>query len=114
MANDPALPDALECPKCGAQMRIQRYPENDAYRCEGCQGLWLPLMAHEQLEERAEQIANVTYTAPTETGETETISDAAIAAAASRPVGEVPRVGRNDPCPCGSGKKYKHCHGKLD
>jgi preprotein translocase subunit SecA len=27
--------------------------------------------------------------------------------------GEVPRVGRNDPCPCGSGKKYKVCHGKL-
>ena len=25
----------------------------------------------------------------------------------------LPRVGRNDPCPCGSGKKYKHCHGKL-
>jgi preprotein translocase subunit SecA len=24
---------------------------------------------------------------------------------------EVPKVGRNDPCPCGSGKKYKHCHG---
>ncbi|MGC5124281.1 SEC-C metal-binding domain-containing protein, partial [Escherichia coli] len=22
-------------------------------------------------------------------------------------------VGRNDPCPCGSGKKYKQCHGKL-
>ncbi|MFN3270057.1 MAG: SEC-C metal-binding domain-containing protein, partial [Candidatus Kapaibacteriota bacterium] len=21
-------------------------------------------------------------------------------------------IGRNDPCPCGSGKKYKHCHGK--
>nr|MBL8455793.1 preprotein translocase subunit SecA [Zoogloeaceae bacterium] len=28
--------------------------------------------------------------------------------------GEVPKVGRNDPCPCGSGKKYKHCHGKLN
>ena len=69
--------------------------------------------AAEQLEERAEQIANVTYTAPTETGETETIADAAIAAAA-RPAGEVPRVGRNEACPCGSGKKYKHCHGKLD
>ncbi|QFY76905.1 preprotein translocase subunit SecA [Alcaligenes faecalis] len=27
--------------------------------------------------------------------------------------GEVPRVGRNDPCPCGSGKKYKQCHGRL-
>jgi preprotein translocase subunit SecA len=26
--------------------------------------------------------------------------------------GSVPKVGRNDPCPCGSGKKYKHCHGK--
>jgi preprotein translocase subunit SecA len=25
----------------------------------------------------------------------------------------VPHVGRNDPCPCGSGKKYKHCHGRL-
>jgi preprotein translocase subunit SecA len=25
----------------------------------------------------------------------------------------VERVGRNDACPCGSGKKYKHCHGKL-
>ncbi|WP_370873453.1 SEC-C metal-binding domain-containing protein, partial [Hydrogenophaga sp.] len=25
-----------------------------------------------------------------------------------------PRVGRNEPCPCGSGKKYKQCHGKLD
>ena len=24
---------------------------------------------------------------------------------------EAPKVGRNDPCPCGSGKKYKHCHG---
>ena len=26
---------------------------------------------------------------------------------------EFPKVGRNDPCPCGSGKKYKHCHGQL-
>jgi preprotein translocase subunit SecA len=23
------------------------------------------------------------------------------------------KVGRNDPCPCGSGKKFKHCHGQL-
>ncbi len=28
-------------------------------------------------------------------------------------VREQPKVGRNDPCPCGSGKKYKQCHGKL-
>jgi preprotein translocase subunit SecA len=25
----------------------------------------------------------------------------------------MPKVGRNEPCPCGSGKKYKHCHGRL-
>ncbi|MCU0970535.1 MAG: preprotein translocase subunit SecA [Gammaproteobacteria bacterium] len=24
------------------------------------------------------------------------------------------KIGRNEPCPCGSGKKYKHCHGRLD
>jgi preprotein translocase subunit SecA len=28
-------------------------------------------------------------------------------------VNMLPKVGRNDPCPCGSGKKYKQCHGKL-
>ncbi len=35
--------------------------------------------------------------------------------AAGRPVAKpavLPKVGRNDPCPCGSGKKYKKCHGK--
>ena len=26
---------------------------------------------------------------------------------------EAPKVGRNDPCPCGSGKKFKQCHGKT-
>jgi preprotein translocase subunit SecA len=25
----------------------------------------------------------------------------------------IPKVGRNEPCPCGSGRKYKHCHGTL-
>jgi preprotein translocase subunit SecA len=30
------------------------------------------------------------------------------------PLRHGPKAGRNDPCPCGSGKKYKHCHGKLD
>jgi preprotein translocase subunit SecA len=28
-------------------------------------------------------------------------------------VRQVPKVGRNEPCPCGSGRKYKHCHGAL-
>jgi preprotein translocase subunit SecA len=38
-------------------------------------------------------------------------ADPAVAMAAS--MAAVPKVGRNDPCPCGSGKKYKFCHGKL-
>ena len=66
--------------------------------------------AAEDLETRAERIANVTYTAPTETGEVETKLDESTARQPSAPV---QRVGRNDPCPCGSGKKYKHCHGRL-
>jgi preprotein translocase subunit SecA len=44
--------------------------------------------------------------------------DTAIAEAATKKkaqpvVRHAQKVGRNDPCPCGSGKKYKHCHGKL-
>jgi preprotein translocase subunit SecA len=42
--------------------------------------------------------------------------DVAIAEAATkkRPITRpTQKVGRNDPCPCGSGRKYKHCHGKL-
>jgi len=35
------------------------------------------------------------------------------AARAAPIVREMPKVGRNDPCPCGSGKKFKHCHGAL-
>ncbi len=63
--------------------------------------------AAEEMENRAERISNVTYTAPTETGGVEIKVDET-----TMPL-EVPRVGRNEPCPCGSGKKYKQCHGKL-
>jgi preprotein translocase subunit SecA len=72
--------------------------------------------AADAMETRAESIANVTYSAPTETGEVETTIDkdtARGAVGAAALAAEVPRVGRNDACPCGSGKKYKHCHGKL-
>ncbi len=69
--------------------------------------------AAEQIEQRAEHIANVTYSAPTETGEVEVTTDAATIRRAVAGSSSVPRVGRNEPCPCGSGKKYKHCHGKL-
>ncbi len=73
--------------------------------------------AAEDMEERAERISNVTYTAPTATGEVESTFDESTArarpAAAAASAAIVPRVGRNDPCPCSSGKKYKQCHGKL-
>jgi preprotein translocase subunit SecA len=42
--------------------------------------------------------------------------DLALAEAATKKkpmVRHTQKIGRNDPCPCGSGKKYKHCHGKL-
>jgi preprotein translocase subunit SecA len=67
--------------------------------------------ATSDLEQRAESISNVTYTAPTETGEVQTTVDAGTQNQ-GRPAG-MPHVGRNDPCPCGSGKKFKFCHGKL-
>jgi preprotein translocase subunit SecA len=63
--------------------------------------------AAEAIEEKASQVANVTYTHPNEDG---SVSQEAAPATL---VSEVPRVGRNNPCPCGSGKKYKLCHGKL-
>lgn len=67
--------------------------------------------AAQEMESRGESIANVTYTAPTETGEVETTAEAPSGGGLALPEGV--RVGRNDPCPCGSGKKYKQCHGKL-
>jgi preprotein translocase subunit SecA len=65
-------------------------------------------LAAQRLEQQASQLSNVTYTHPTETGEVVQEADAGLLSA-----GEVARVGRNDPCPCGSGKKYKNCHGRL-
>ena len=40
-------------------------------------------------------------------------ADPRAAAPAAPYVRDLPKVGRNEPCPCGSGKKYKHCHGAL-
>jgi len=83
------------------------------------------------IEERAENISNVTYTHPNDDGsvseerEAQAAQQAAQAAmgavaaamasskAATAMPGGIPKVGRNEPCPCGSGKKYKQCHGRL-
>ena len=63
-------------------------------------------------EGKSDGFINITYTAPTETGEVEQTVAGASGAPDMHPSAFV-GVGRNDPCPCGSGKKYKHCHGKL-
>jgi len=63
--------------------------------------------AAQAIEERASHVGNVTYTHPNEDGSVSEEADVATA------VAQVPKVGRNEPCPCGSGKKYKHCHGRL-
>ena len=65
--------------------------------------------AAQVLEERAEKISNVTYTAPDEQGQAQQVQQAQ----AEFQRGLIAPVGRNEPCPCGSGKKYKFCHGKL-
>jgi preprotein translocase subunit SecA len=66
----------------------------------------------EQVEQHPPQVENVQYH--------HADYDEALAAAGSaeeqpslQPAMAGPKVGRNDLCPCGSGKKYKHCHGKL-
>lgn len=50
------------------------------------------------------QLRNVTYSAPSESGGT-------ASKPAAKPASAGDEVGRNAPCPCGSGKKYKRCHG---
>jgi len=68
----------------------------------------------EQVENVAPAIENVQYQ---HAGYEEALAGAGTdAAPASKPapfVRQMGKIGRNDPCPCGSGKKYKHCHGKL-
>ncbi|MBI4986529.1 MAG: SEC-C domain-containing protein, partial [Rhodocyclales bacterium] len=63
----------------------------------------------EEVEQRPPQVENVQYH--------HAGYDEALGGDEPKPAQPVHRatekVGRNDPCPCGSGKKYKHCHGKL-
>jgi preprotein translocase subunit SecA len=67
------------------------------------------------IENRGDRIANVTYTAPTETGEEEIRIDEENQRGLKPLTAEqMQRTSRNDPCPCGSGKKFKQCHGKLN
>jgi len=70
----------------------------------------------EQVEQDAAQphVQNVQYHHSDYDEALASANAAAAAVGGQTPVRNVvPKVGRNDPCPCGSGKKYKQCHGRL-
>ena len=70
------------------------------------------IRSQEDVEETAPhaEVQNVQYQ---HAGYDEVLGDSPDEAGENQPANAGPKVGRNDPCPCGSGKKYKHCHGKL-
>jgi len=63
--------------------------------------------AAQAIEDQGENLRNVSYVHPNQDGSVSADDDPATMAE------NVPQVGRNEPCPCGSGRKYKQCHGKL-
>lgn len=61
------------------------------------------------------QYSDVSYDRPGIEDDSDSGIDGAETEEKQQPVvNTVPKVGRNDPCPCQSGKKYKHCHGRLE
>ena len=68
--------------------------------------------AAQAIEQSAEQVGNVQYTHPNDDGSVSEETGPLNLLASDRDA-QMPRVGRNDPCPCGSGKRFKECHGKL-
>jgi preprotein translocase subunit SecA len=88
------------------------------------------VVAAERPAAEAAAVSNVQYSAPADPSEAKEFAGAAapargaVGGAAPAPVPDEPvshtplvkdewdRTGRNDPCPCGSGRKYKHCHGR--
>jgi preprotein translocase subunit SecA len=64
--------------------------------------------ATDQMEQQANHVSQMTYSGPDEQGNAQVTGEPSVSHEAG-----IPRVGRNEPCPCGSGKKYKQCHGKL-
>jgi preprotein translocase subunit SecA len=59
------------------------------------------------------QYQHADFAAPPEATEFQEEGEVAVAEKPRPFVRDGQKVGRNDPCPCGSGRKYKHCHGKL-
>jgi SWIM/SEC-C metal-binding protein len=76
-----------------------------------------PIVVRVQTESRLGEIARICdehswiFVAGLEPDKPEDISDLEKLLNPSRPVIAEKTPGRNEPCPCGSGKKFKHCHG---
>jgi preprotein translocase subunit SecA len=71
--------------------------------------------ASESIQEDLADVKGVQYQhADANSADSENSEESAKQAAAQQPIQSGPKVGRNDPCPCGSGKKYKQCHGQLN
>jgi SWIM/SEC-C metal-binding protein len=76
-----------------------------------------PAFARVQTEERLEQVAalchehNIQFVIELAPGKSEDITDIERALSPPIPATSAPKTGRNDPCPCGSGKKFKKCCG---
>ncbi len=68
--------------------------------------------ASESIQENLADVKGVQYQHASADGSDQEQSSSA-SNATQQPIQAGPKVGRNDPCPCGSGKKYKHCHGQL-
>ncbi len=74
-----------------------------------------PAFARVQTEERMQEVAelchenNIHFIIGFEPDKPEDITDIERALSRPVPVTAAPKIGRNDPCPCGSGKKFKKC-----
>ncbi len=106
-----AVPDYEEAKKAEAEAREAEARKRESYNRRQ-QGI------HQEYSAAGvpNPYANYSTTRDTYPGESAQRQAAASAnrqsAPAQQPVKAGPKVGRNDPCPCGSGKKYKNCHGR--
>jgi len=71
-------------------------------------------LEQQRQEEARRQAEKMKMQAAPEPGTDGTAGENTQAGAPKTVVREGRKVGRNEPCPCGSGKKYKQCHGKIE
>ena len=109
--------DAMEELRRG--MGLRSYGQHDPYTMYRMEGFD---MFDEMVEDIRQDTAKMLIAAQIRTNNPETMQRKRVAKITGTSGGDntlkkqpvkVTKVGRNDPCPCGSGKKYKHCHGKA-